>query len=81
MFGGIGAAPTELASVFTSGAGAERLRGRWPGRVATVREARTVRKRDLVRNGATPDVHVDPEAERVFVDEHRWSSSPPPSSR
>ena len=68
MFGGIGAAPTELASVFTSGAGAERLRGRWPGRVATVREARTVRKRDLVRNGATPEVRVDPEAERVFVD-------------
>ena len=28
----------------------------------------TVRKRDLVRNGATPDVRVDPEAERVFVD-------------
>ena len=68
MFGGIGAAPTELASVFTSGAGAERLRGRWPGRVATVREARTVRKRDLIRNGATPEVRVDPEAERVFVD-------------
>jgi urease subunit alpha len=68
MFGGIGAAPPELATVFTSGVGAERVRGRWPGRVGTVRGSRTVRKRDLVRNGATPDVRVDPEAERVYVD-------------
>jgi urease subunit alpha len=44
------------------------VRGRWPGRVGTVRGSRTVRKRDLVRNGATPDVRVDPEAERVYVD-------------
>jgi urease subunit alpha len=68
MFGGVGAAPAELATVFASAAGTERVRGRWPGRVATVRGARAVRKRDLVRNAATPDVRVDPEAERVFVD-------------
>jgi len=33
-----------------------------------VRGARSVRKRDLVRNGATPDVRVESEAERVLVD-------------
>jgi urease subunit alpha len=68
MFGGIGAASAELATVFTSAAGAERVRGRWPGRVSTVSGVRGVRKRDLVRNSATPAVRVDPETERVFVD-------------
>jgi urease subunit alpha len=68
MFGGIGAASAELATVFTSAAGAERVRGRWPGPVSTVSGVRGVRKRDLVRNSATPAVRVDPEAERVFVD-------------
>jgi len=68
LFGGIGAAPVGLATLFTSAAGAERVRSHWPGRVAVVRGARAVRKRDLVRNGATPDVRVESEAERVIVD-------------
>jgi urease subunit alpha len=68
MFGGIGAAPAAVATLFASAAGAERVRSRWPGPVAVVRGARTVRKRDLVRNGATPEVRVDPVGERVLVD-------------
>lgn len=68
LFGSLGAAPPSLSTVFPSEAGAERIRGRWPGRVVPVRGARSVRKRDLVRNGETPEVRVDPEAERVLVD-------------
>ena len=68
LFGVIGAAPAGLATLFTSGAGQEHARSRWPGPVAVVQGARNVRKRDLVRNGATPDVRVDPDAERVLVD-------------
>ena len=68
LFGSAGAAPARLAAVFTSGAGVERVRSRWPGPVARVSGCRAVRKRDLIRNDATPDVHVDGVAERVLID-------------
>ena len=68
LFGGIGAAPTAVATLFTSAAAEERARVCWPGPVANVRGTRTVRKSDLVRNCATPDVHVDPVGERVLVE-------------
>jgi urease subunit alpha len=68
LFGGIGGAPAAVATVFASAIAQERVRTIWPGSVAIVRGARTVRKRDLVRNGAMPDVRVDPEREQVLVD-------------
>jgi urease subunit alpha len=68
LFGGIGAAPTAVATLFTSAAAEEHARVCWPGPVANVRGTRTVRKSDLVRNCATPDVRVDPVGKRVLVD-------------
>lgn len=68
LWGSVGGAPAGLATVFTSALGEERIRSVWPGPVAVVRGCRTVGKRDLVRNGATPDVRVDPAAEEVLVD-------------
>ena len=68
LFGGAGDAPAALTTVFASRAGADRVRERWPGRVAQVENVRSVRKRDLVRNGATPHVVVDPGRRVVLVD-------------
>jgi urease subunit alpha len=68
LFGGVGAAPASLATVFASRAGADRVLERWPGPVAVVENARGVRKRDLVRNAATPEVVVDPGRRVVLVD-------------
>jgi urease subunit alpha len=68
LFGGTGAAPVAVSAIFASGAGADRVRERWPGRVAVVSDCRAVRKSDLVRNGATPDVRVDLETRTVLVD-------------
>jgi urease subunit alpha len=68
VFGGTGAAPARLATIFAAGAGAERVGGIWPGPVSAVRGARTVGKRDLVHNGATPRVEVDPVRREVRVD-------------
>jgi urease subunit alpha len=68
LFGALGAAPPALSTLFVSEAGVGRARERWPGPVAQVRGARSVRKRDLVRNGVTPTVEVDPVGERVLVE-------------
>jgi urease subunit alpha len=68
LFGAHGAAPGELAAIFSSAAGAARVRERWPGHVGVVRDARSVRKADMVHNAATPEVRVDPEAQRVLID-------------
>lgn len=69
MFGGLGAAPAQLSTIFASAIGTERLREVWPGTVATVDGCRSIAKADMVRNAATPNVRVDVEGERVLIDE------------
>jgi urease subunit alpha len=66
QWGATGAAA--LATVYASGIGYDRVAERWPGRVERVRGCRGLRKSDMVRNGATPEVRVDPVEERVYVD-------------
>lgn len=68
QFGGLGAAPAQLAVVYSSAAGAPRLARAWPGERGEVHGCRTLRKQDLVRNGATPNVRVDAAARRVSID-------------
>jgi urease subunit alpha len=68
QWGVFGAAPRELATVYTSDAGFERVSSHWPGRVERVSGCRRLGKRDMIRNSATPEVSVDPVAERVYVD-------------
>jgi len=68
QYGGVGGAPAALTTVYTSSVGEERVRERWPGRVALVRDCRGLRKSDMVRNDARPSVVVDPVAQRVTVD-------------
>jgi urease subunit alpha len=68
LFGAVGAAPSALTAIFSSAAGADRVRERWPGHVGVVRGVRSVRKADMVRNTATPEVRVDPDAQRVLID-------------
>jgi urease subunit alpha len=68
QYGGVGGAPAALSTVYTSSVGQERVRERWPGRVALVRDCRRLRKSDMVRNDARPSVVVDPVAQQVTVD-------------
>ncbi len=68
LWGGTGAAPAQLATVFSSAAGAERARSVWPGPVSVVSGTRKLRKQDLPRNGATPEVKVDGEQRQVTID-------------
>lgn len=68
QFGGVGAAPASLATVYTSALGTDHVRGRWPGPVVTVHGCRGLRKSDMVRNGARPLVDVDPAAQHVLID-------------
>jgi urease subunit alpha len=68
LWGGTGGAPAQLATVFSAAVGADRMRSAWAGPVALVRGTRTVRKQDLPRNGATPEVVVDGEREEVRID-------------
>ena len=71
MFGGVGTAPERLGVLFVSPAAAE---GGLEGRIGTrrqilpVRNTRSVSKRDLVRNGACPDIQVDPDSYTVRVE-------------
>ncbi|MGI5241042.1 urease subunit alpha [Dactylosporangium sp. CA-139066] len=71
MFGAFGAARTETCLTFVSRAGyesglADRLELRRP--VEPVYGTRTLTKRDLVRNDATPAIDIDPETFAVRVD-------------
>jgi urease subunit alpha len=68
LWGSLGAAPEQLAAVYTSAAGAGRVRERRRGRVGVVRGTRAVRKAHLVHNGATPRVEVDGARREVRVD-------------
>lgn len=68
LWGSLGDGPRRLATVFAAAGANDALASRWPGPVGTVRGARNVRKRDLVANGATPEVIVDGEREEVRID-------------
>ena len=68
QFGGVGAAPSTLATVYTSAVGRDRVSQRWPGRVDVVHGCRSLRKSALVRNSACPEVVVEPVEQRVVVD-------------
>jgi urease subunit alpha len=80
MFGAYGAAMTDTCVTFVSAAGydagvADRLELR--RQVIPVRRTRTLTKRDMVRNGQTPRIEIDPETFAVKVDgEH---ATVPPS--
>jgi urease subunit alpha len=67
LWGATGAAPESLGTVFSSGLGADRVRGLRSGPVSEVRDARPGKSK-LVLNGATPAVEVDPERCEVRID-------------
>ena len=54
FWGGTGAAPRRLATIYTSGAGEAAVCDRWPGRVERVLGCRSVRKESMVRNHGNP---------------------------
>ena len=68
FWGATGSAPAQLATVYTSGIGEEAVASSWPGRVSRVSRCRALRKHDMVANGATPAVEVNPQEQAVLVD-------------
>ncbi|MFT3855334.1 MAG: urease subunit alpha [Ilumatobacteraceae bacterium] len=71
MFGAMGRALQTTRVTFTSQAAIERGVPEQLGlrsQVLPVRDTRTIGKRDMVRNDATPVIDVDPETYRVTVD-------------
>ena len=75
-WGATGSAPPRLATIFSSQLGEESVRRLWPGGVARVHGCRGLRKADMVANGATPEVEIDPAAELVRVDGERVELEP-----
>ncbi len=69
FFGGLGTAPRALAIRFISSAARETIGPRTKaGRWEAVRATRGVRKQDMVRNGALPNVLVDPDTLEATLD-------------
>jgi urease subunit alpha len=71
MFGSFGRASTLSSLTFVSGAALEANVAQRYGLqrpVVAVRQCRTISKADLPRNGATPDIRVDPDTYRVWAD-------------
>ena len=68
LWGSVGSAPQRLTTVFAAAGAQDGARSRWAGPVGEVRDTRTVRKRDLIRNAATPDVVVDGARQEVRID-------------
>ena len=71
MWGAFGSAPAATSVTFTSGAAlAAGVRSRLGlrKRLVAVRNCRSVTKKDMVRNDATPRIDVDPETYEVRVD-------------
>jgi urease subunit alpha len=68
LWGSVGAAPPRLSTVFVAEEARAAVAARWQGPVGAVRRARSVRKRDLVANHATPAVSVDGERCEVRID-------------
>lgn len=81
QWGATGSGPRRLSKIFTSGLGLESAARRgvsYQDRLLAVRGTRTLTKADMGRNGATPDVQVDPDSFTVTVDGVEALS--PPSS-
>ncbi len=79
MFGSCGSALPATCTTFVSRAAYEAGVAEKLGlqrRVAPVEGTRTVTKRDLVRNNATPHIEVDPETYAVKVDGEHATTSP-----
>ncbi len=79
MFGAQGLAPASLGVAFVAQAAldaglAERLRIR--RRLSAVRGARHLTKRDMVRNGTSPRVRVDPTSLDVMIDDRPVDLAP-----
>jgi len=71
MFGAFGAAPSATAVTFVSGLSLERKLGdrlRVSKPLVPVERTRALRKSDMVHNGATPKIEVDPETYLVTAD-------------
>jgi urease subunit alpha len=71
MFGGFGSVPEALSLTFSSQMAVqenirERLSLRKP--VVAVKQCRSIRKKDMVHNSATPHIEVDPETYEVRAD-------------
>ena len=71
MFGSFGSAPASTSASFVSRTAVEKgIAGKLGLRsmVIPVRGCRTIGKKDMIHNSATPDIHVDPETYEVRVD-------------
>ena len=71
MFGSFGSVPATTSMSFVSKAAFENgVASKWGLKsiVAPVRGCRTIGKRDMIHNNATPDIRVDPETYEVRVD-------------
>ncbi len=68
LWGSLGRGPQRLATVFVAGSAQANLRSRWSGPIGVVHGTRTIRKRDLIRNGVTPAVVVDGDRREVRID-------------
>jgi urease subunit alpha len=82
MFGAIGKALQTTRATFMAQAGIDRGVPKLLGlesQVLPVRRTRTIGKKDMVRNDATPVIEVDPETYRVTVDGEPAHIEPAPS--
>ncbi len=71
MFGGYGDATARLGHLFVSRSATENralTHGPYGSRLLPVRDVRGLRRADMVRNAACPDVRVDRESLSVYVD-------------
>lgn len=78
MWGGLGQAPAQLALNFVSEAAAGGIPGgqHLKRRHAVIRNTRQTFKRDMVRNVASPSVHVDRASHWVTIDGHAVENWP-----
>jgi len=67
----MGKVPSQLRYIFSSEVGCEDAKARglfYAKQMLSTRNTRTLRKRDMTRNAALPEVRVDPETYRVTAD-------------
>jgi urease subunit alpha len=79
MFGALGRGPRETGVTFLSQAAVDEGVPEAIGldrRVVAVKGTRTVGKKDMIHNGETPEIQVDPETYVVTVDGERAYSEP-----
>jgi urease subunit alpha len=79
MFGAFGKALTASSLVFVSGAAAEsNLRDKLgvEKQLVAVENTRTINKKSMIHNDATPDIEVDPETYEVRADGELLTCAP-----